>query len=488
VSIRRFPVAGDEDLAERPGGLGTTTPEAHGAVGDGTTDDTAAFQSALDASPVLVCDPSKTYRIDGQLAFTYANEYRRITSNGGTQSELFQNTDNPTQGAILDLRYGGSEAKIVGFYDGTLEIDHITLADRGSSDIPFIKCTETAPKIHHVTFVGNPTKYRGTCDQDAVVLGGLLNTVGANDPDGGFQGYSGFVLDCSFHRIRRAVTWNNFANSFPAQRNVINPSCGSDRAVDAPFVLDSGTANTFNFGVSGNVVTDNLIEMFSDYAHGIILRNGAAHNMIGGNSIWDHTPDGKYVSDILCDAATGARENFIFHTGYSEQYTVSGFSPRDGSNYYFGPQHTHHPTPMCRIWRDAGNQAATSGAITTVDFTATEVNDDTDLYTVDLASNTIVVADPGLYQFYWDMFVNGGGVGERNAILRLDGVGLRTSGTPATATGAATNRNIGGSAAIRITGTDVAVTLALYSDGGSDTTIRGDSPTMTGLAVVRVGD
>lgn len=42
------------------------TPEMFGAIGNGVTDDTAAFNAAIQANPVVKALSPKNYRIDGQ--------------------------------------------------------------------------------------------------------------------------------------------------------------------------------------------------------------------------------------------------------------------------------------------------------------------------------------------------------------------------------------------------------------------------------------
>lgn len=52
------------------GGTGTTnyvTPEQYGATGDGMTDDTAAFQAAIDSKQPILCQPGGYYKLSGKL-------------------------------------------------------------------------------------------------------------------------------------------------------------------------------------------------------------------------------------------------------------------------------------------------------------------------------------------------------------------------------------------------------------------------------------
>ena len=52
------------------GGTGATnyvTPEQYGATGDGMTDDTAAFQAAIDSKQPILCQPGGYYKLSGKL-------------------------------------------------------------------------------------------------------------------------------------------------------------------------------------------------------------------------------------------------------------------------------------------------------------------------------------------------------------------------------------------------------------------------------------
>lgn len=95
------------------------TPEAYGAVGDGTTDDTAAIIAADTAAQTngggtVMFDSNKTYRVDGRLARTFAGTTGTPTSkpvrwtSSGPSSASGQWVTNPLNGgATLDLRYPG---------------------------------------------------------------------------------------------------------------------------------------------------------------------------------------------------------------------------------------------------------------------------------------------------------------------------------------------------------------------------------------------
>lgn len=51
------------DIDGTPVNAGSMSPESFGAAGDGTVDDTAAFQSAVNEKGLILCEPGKTYKI-----------------------------------------------------------------------------------------------------------------------------------------------------------------------------------------------------------------------------------------------------------------------------------------------------------------------------------------------------------------------------------------------------------------------------------------
>src|SRR5690242_12359425 len=88
-----------------------------GAVGDGTTDDTAAVQAAINAAIVsggTVYFPSATYRINSQLTFTNdagsppQQKALRITGDTPSHNGASPGSSAPNGGSILDLRYSGA--------------------------------------------------------------------------------------------------------------------------------------------------------------------------------------------------------------------------------------------------------------------------------------------------------------------------------------------------------------------------------------------
>ena len=73
-----------DDYASSGGGIGSAyvTPESFGAVGDGTTDDSAAIQAAIDSGKRIICTPGAVYLIQQRLYKKNGTLY--IDLNGAT--------------------------------------------------------------------------------------------------------------------------------------------------------------------------------------------------------------------------------------------------------------------------------------------------------------------------------------------------------------------------------------------------------------------
>jgi len=304
------------------------TPEAYGALGDGTTDDTAGVQAAINAAQVSggeVRFGSKTYRCNGQIAIPNdgATTYPRQKSMRWVGSGSYSDPKGggapfpdltAVGGTILDLRYSGGGfnfAKIDTRGKGLFEATGITFTDLGTSSNPFIKTTNTTLHFHSNAFVGNPTKYGTTCDQDAFILGGLdISIAGGSGPDAAFQGYGTVINQNYFARIRRAVLMQAWCNATVFRDNNIWQSCGSNLSDGAAIELFPGTTNGY---IIGNVVDGNLIEV-SYYPYGIKLTDYALGNTISNNSMWD--PSGVTLYCVYA-GTTNVRSNCIL-PGYGD--------------------------------------------------------------------------------------------------------------------------------------------------------------------------
>lgn len=199
----------------------------------------------------------------------------------------------PTGGTVLDLRYAGSDAKILTIVEGLLEIDHLTLADTQTSSNPFVKTVRTTLRMHDCSVFGNPSKSGATCDQDAIVLGTLSGT-DTDTADGLFAGYGTVIERCLFDRIRIVWTLYRDTNACVFRDNTIYLACGGNY----PILID-GTGS----GVWGNLFSGNLYEL-TNYTYLASLTN-ALGNIWEGEGYWDPT-NGSFTSLFLSNSGNGS--------------------------------------------------------------------------------------------------------------------------------------------------------------------------------------
>lgn len=260
----------------------------YGAVGNGTTDDYAAVQAAINAVGAAggtVFFPEGTYLISGRLTFPddgAAIPRQRPIRLTGKGSHFSGRGTAIYGGSILDLRFAGSVAKIDTRGLGLLEIDRLTLHCGTTTATPIIQTTNTTLHIHDCAF---ETLQRGqTQTVDAIVLGGSQPQAGNSSSDG-FQGYGTVIRENFFQGIRRAVWGRTWANAVVIENNCVWNTSGSvSGGACIEFNGNTGGSNPIEYAV-GNVIAGNLIEI-NNYTHGIALAN-ATENTVAHNNFYD---------------------------------------------------------------------------------------------------------------------------------------------------------------------------------------------------------
>lgn len=128
------------------------TPEMFGAVGDGTTDDSAAFASAIASGKAVICDYSKVYKADINVdqSYTYIQNLKlkgEITFDGGLQFVTFFNCNIDATG------------KNYGFYTEVnvtkLRLIAVHVHDATIDNIHLYKCWDAALINVSATGAGN---------------------------------------------------------------------------------------------------------------------------------------------------------------------------------------------------------------------------------------------------------------------------------------------------------------------------------------------
>lgn len=302
--------------------LGVFLPEAHGAKGDGTTDDTLAVNATIAAAQTnggKVWLQNKTYLCLGAITPVYSGPSTapvqkpvRITSNGGAGSNGYWAVGPANGGPSLDLRYDGTDglhpAKIDTRGAGSLEIDHIVLKSGGTDDYPFLRTSNTTCFLHHNMIVGNPAHVRTAAVQDVFVFGGTSSATVSDGPDAPFQGYGSKVHDNYFANIRRGFLGQNYCNSIPVENNTFSTTCGSTTGGAIEF---HGSA-VAGF-VTGNLTRGNTIEC-TNYLYAIAAYN-AANCTFGPDGYWDGA--NTYAAGVYIDTTSS------FNTVVGGYFTAS---------------------------------------------------------------------------------------------------------------------------------------------------------------------
>lgn len=275
-----------------PGGIvpvpsdGVVSVRDFGAVGNGTTDDTASVQAAIDSlaeTGGVVFFPLGKYLINGQIALPNDGEPADTRQKpyvfAGVGAFYDSRKGIPSGGSLLDLRFNGP--KIVTYGLGLLEAAGITFANFGADSEPFILTTNTTLHIHDCGFYGN--KPHHTADNDGIILGGTdASGVGSNDPNAPFQGYGTVIRDNYFARVRRAVYGRVFANAVVVTGNTLWSNCGTNLVDGAAIELDGDPDDSTSQVNGGWYVAGNLIEM-THYPYGIKCRDSQRNAFIANN-------------------------------------------------------------------------------------------------------------------------------------------------------------------------------------------------------------
>ncbi len=310
------------------------------------TDETALLISTFAAfyaahGGCLAIDANKTLRADGQIKLpdsgspNWVSPPYRITGMG---PGVGGNGDATTMqgGSVLDLRYHGS-----GIYNGgpklwangmgTLEIDHITVADMGTDCATFLMTTGTRLMIHDATFYSAVTE--GSACNDAIVLGGTGNyprTGVITDP---FAGFGSVIERTSFLRMARVALFQGNVNDIKFLNNYV---WGGNTTTPGPILESVAGASGTNFS---NTIRGNTFEACNRVnGIGACLLSQNCGLKLAAAQEWTIDSNGFYdafnsAASFLCGSSTAIKNN-VTRTNYVDT-TVSHLvdSNWDENNY-----------------------------------------------------------------------------------------------------------------------------------------------------------
>lgn len=501
------------DLEAAGGGLPVLSVTAYGAVGDGSTNDTAAIQDALDDVPdggAIVFFPPGSYSVpSGGLTCENPVVLLGVPGLDGTGSRLVMTASS---GTLLTLESPASVARDMTLYrapSGTRNADllGLVMADATLCRVEtcviegFSTCVSMREGLYwHVerSWIRGPAaiglEIRNLDNSDA----GDMTVTGCTFDKGGDTA-SGAV----------AVLWRS-GGGLRFTNNKINGG-GSEPFTDALLLSVADGASTGVLTVTGNsvenftgrgiaielagttgvfgssiAITGNEIASYNTEVDstGIFIDVACTAVSITGNTIHD-TDNGIVVDQLAHAAITGnglsALVDVPLHIG-GDCSDVIAHGNSEPATWDDPTSAADTPPPAfgVRAYADNTSQSVSSGSYDPVDLNTTEYNERPSLYTVDLTANTVTVAEGGLYLATFEGQFTGGSAGLRVIALEVNA----TQVNEASATG--TTLGVNKTTSLRLDAGD-AVRLMAYVDGGAGVDLETSSPWNVGLALVRLG-
>lgn len=299
----------------------------YGAVGDNTTDDAAAFQSAIDAAATKgqkVFIPAANYRINQTLTIPAGVT---LVGEGTGNNPL----STPSNGSAIRYRGTGAAVRIVGHTSGIQDL-LIYDANQGSQSANGIEILADAKGVESVRLQNVLLTY---------FIGGTALTLESKNAGG--------IAYCSFYDVRirhakRGIRITQDASSF-TNSNTFFHGAISGGGFDYGILIESGNNNVF-FGT--------VIEPpSSTYGHIVVQGNGEIQGndiRIEGNSQVATTPLVKFESGTKNSKLTGTyaggltvdlgNNDIAFRTGKATKFRQSSenllensvFNNFDGTN------------------------------------------------------------------------------------------------------------------------------------------------------------
>lgn len=304
---------------------------AYGAVGDGVTNDSQAFKDAVTAAlttggTVLV--PAGTFKLaPGCISVGYSTptpplrlKPLRIVGAGAHWETpgWGEASATPTGGTVLDWSAtpdptGRGVGCIETFHAGYVEITGCFFTQLGTAHtIPYLYSTNTMHNVHHNGFSGHQSKARLTCNQDALLFGGVDNITLDGEETAPFQGYGTVIANNWFNRLRCCVWGRSYFNNVVIRENTVWAQGGSDggsaAASKAAIQIEGNATAGYD---CGNLIVGNTFEVYG-YYYGIRLGAYTSGNVIMTNGFFDAGAQVAAYVDVSNDLST-------------QHYIVAGF-------------------------------------------------------------------------------------------------------------------------------------------------------------------
>jgi hypothetical protein len=287
-------------LAAASAALLGVTPEEHGAVGDGTTDDTVAMQAAVATGKVVYLG-EKTYKIIARLDI--------LTGGGivgrGPKSEIYMGAqagqfDNSTNSSLT--RYDADAVGILASGVNSIRLENFKIRQ----EVVEGRYVKAIAVNNCYNVVIDKIEATGFCLPYGIIT---LNTV----TEGG-RVTNCYIHDCtSNHSSTGQITGievdNDRVSSTPSHGLVISGNVIRDLTVGAGFLASFGYQtdgiHIVHYTSEGHVITDNSItnvgegidlygtgclvagnNIVNPYIYGIKMVHGASQNSVSGNVIY----------------------------------------------------------------------------------------------------------------------------------------------------------------------------------------------------------
>lgn len=307
----------------------------HYLVGDGSTDDSAAFAAMLltatanGTKSALIQFGAKTYRLNSQIILPYNGTTRQMPTiifqgvgcgvpGGAPWGNAYAQTagiPGPTPGStVLDLPYDApasdaTRAKIHCYGHGAFFVRDLCLRDSSigplastqTNGTAFVYVSNTAYSDHNVYYCGSHRR-TGVGEANTPIMTGVIyggtstsnpQTLNANAP---FQGYFSTSKNCFFTRVKRLRHFMTYANGIKVSDEVCDTSCKGTEV----YRFDGGDDNCV-----GNIIDGGVYECVNFTS--FVRANKASANAFMHNGLYDC---GSFEAHYIFEA--GATRNLVY--------------------------------------------------------------------------------------------------------------------------------------------------------------------------------